>query len=332
MWKCSLAETLEPTTTTFFDLVRTDLRKVEARMLSSPGNYHENLEAAIAHLLSSGGKRIRPTLVLLSGGMLLADVERITTLAAAIEMLHTATLVHDDLIDDSLMRRGIPTLNAQWTPGATVLTGDYVFARAAFLAAQTGSLEVMQGFAKALMNIVDGEIRQLFNTHSEDLRKDYYDRIYAKTASLFELATEGAALIAGAEPEATAAMRDLGYQIGMAFQIVDDVLDFTGAPEKVGKPVASDLRQGLVTLPAILFLEEHPLARPAMERLIDGRLDGSDLEQLVIAIRDSSAIDKAMTMARQFTDVGIEILDRLSSSAEREAIRELANYIVRRTS
>ena len=146
----------------FMDLVIDQIPKVENRMRKSVNDHNPELKNAIDHLLSSGGKRIRPTVTLLTGGMLGADQEICIILAAAIEMLHTAILVHDDLIDGALLRRGISTLNARWSPAATVLTGDYLFARAAKLAAETGSIEVMQLFADTLATIVNGEINQMF--------------------------------------------------------------------------------------------------------------------------------------------------------------------------
>lgn len=322
---------MEPKTATFFDLVRDQMPEVEARMRSGPGSHHPSLETAIDHLLSSGGKRIRPTLVLLAGGMLAANENDVVTLAAAIEMLHTATLVHDDLIDQSTIRRGIPTINAQMTPGATVLTGDYIFARAANLAARTGSLPVMESFADTLMTIVNGEITQLFGGGTSFSPEDYYDRIYAKTASLFELATRGAGLLAEADSELLADLERFGYCIGVAFQIVDDVLDFTGKQDQVGKPVASDLRHGIVTLPTLLYMEQDGVGRRVEKLLNNGGIVDADFEGLVTAIRASGAIERSMHEARRYVQDGIDLLDGMPQGAERTALRELATYVVQRT-
>lgn len=327
----SLVGTMESLTATFFDLVRNDMPDVEIRMRSHPGGYHPSLDSAVDHLLTSGGKRIRPALVLLCGGMLGADRDRLVTLASAIELLHTATLVHDDLIDEASLRRGIPTLNSQWTPGATVLTGDYIFARAANLAAQTGSLTIMERFAETLMTIVNGEITQLFGTRSDDLRQDYYDRIYAKTASLFELATEGGALLSNVDAEMADDVKHFGYTVGVAFQIVDDVLDFVGDPAKVGKPVASDLRQGLVTLPTVYYLEQAP-DNSALQHLIGGAtLDDAEMDLLVEAIRRSGAIEKARSEASQLVAEAERILAGMPASREKDALSDLARYVVQRT-
>jgi geranylgeranyl pyrophosphate synthase len=299
-------------------------------MRTGAGLHHPNLDAAIEQLLSSGGKRIRPTLTLLTASMLGADPTRAITLAAAIEMLHTATLVHDDLIDGSVLRRGLPTLNARWSPGATVLTGDYVFARAAQLAAQTGSLPLMEIFARTLMTIVNGEITQLFQAHQRDNREDYFNRIYAKTASLFELSSEAAALLSGSPPEVVAAMKDFGYHVGIAFQIVDDLLDFVGDEERVGKPLASDLRQGIVTLPTLCYMQVNP-GDPDLARILEGRGDKESLQRLVEAIRSSGAVQQALEEAREFASIGEANLAGMPDGPERTALYELARYVVERS-
>ena len=205
-----------------FDLVRDDLRLVEERLHDIPLRRDADFELvteAIGHLLDAGGKRIRPALTLLTGRLYPAHLDRIVSLAAAVEMLHTATLVHDDVVDGSLLRRGSPTLNARWSPGATILTGDYMFARAADLAAQTDSVRTMQIFARTLMTIVSGELRQLFGDAAfRQTRDDYFKRIYAKTASMFELATEAAGVLIGAAEDEIQALRQFGHDLALLFR------------------------------------------------------------------------------------------------------------------
>jgi len=292
--------------------------------------HHPDLHTVLEHLVSSGGKRVRPAVTLLSGKMLGAETDRLVTLAASIEMLHTATLVHDDLIDGSLLRRGIPTVNANWSPAATVLAGDYIFARAAELAAQTDSVAVMQSFAETLATIVNGEITQMFTSRGVSSRDDYFQRIYAKTASMFVLATKSAALISHCDEDIVDTIRKFGYEIGMAFQIVDDILDFTGEQAEVGKPVASDLRSGLVTLPAICYLENNPDDQD-MEAVLRGEYshDGR-MKRLVKAIRSSGAIQQALGEARQYVERGFEYLEKMPDGVERQALFELGSYIVDR--
>jgi geranylgeranyl pyrophosphate synthase len=318
------------TTVTFLNPVQESIQNVEVKMRSAANGHHPDLKAALDHLLSSGGKRIRPAVALLTGGMLGADQERLITLAAAIELLHTATLVHDDLIDGSLLRRGIPTLNSQWSPAATVLTGDYIFARAAKLASDTGSVEVMHVFAETLSTIVNGEISQLFKRDTDPIREDYYKRIYAKTASMFELATTAAALLSPVCEDTINPVRRYGYEIGMAFQIVDDVLDFSGEQEKIGKPVASDLRQGLITLPTIYYLETEP-DDPDLSLALNGILyDEMRLTRLIQGIRASGAIEKSIHEARQHIARALNALEDLPQNIEHHALEDLAQYVIQR--
>jgi geranylgeranyl pyrophosphate synthase len=322
---------MEPTTTTFFDLVRDRIPLVEARMRSSPDRHHPQLARAIDQLLASGGKRLRPTLTLLTARMLGTDEDKAIGLAAAIEMLHTATLVHDDLIDGSMLRRGLPTLNANLTPGGTVLTGDYIFARAAHLAAGIGSLPLMEHFARTLMTIVNGELIQLFREESGDPRQDYFDRIYSKTASLFELATMGAALLRQANQEIVESMRRFGYQVGIAFQIVDDVLDFAGDEARMGKPLGSDLRNGVLTLPALLYLEGHPNGRALGSAIRAGNLSPAELDELVAAIRASDAVERALSEARNAIAAGETQLEGMADGPERAALAQLGKYVTDRS-
>lgn len=299
-------------------------------MRAQSSGLHPELGAALEHLLGSGGKRIRPSVSLLFGGMLNADPDKMIIMAAAIEMLHTATLVHDDLIDGALLRRGNPTINAHWSPAATVLTGDLIFSKAAHLAAQTDSIPVMKLFADTLTTIVNGEITQLFTSRGLASRDDYYRRIYAKTASLFETAAGSAALLAPVDEEIRTKSCRYGYEVGMAFQIVDDILDFTGEQETVGKPVASDLRQGLVTLPALIYLEMQP-DDPDLLAVLNGSRRSEDVFiRLIEKIRTSGAIQKSFEEARQFTQKGIRNLEGMPGGVEREALEEMAAYIVSR--
>ncbi len=317
------------TTATFFTPVQESIPLVEARMYAQADGHHPDLGAALKHLLASGGKRVRPAVALLTGGMLGADHDRLITLAAAIELLHTATLVHDDLIDGALLRRGLPTLNSKWSPAATVLTGDFIFARAAKLAAETDSVEVMRLFAETLATIVNGEITQLFATDGKSYREEYYERIYAKTASMFELATTAAAVLSPRD-EFYEDVRIYGYEIGMAFQIVDDILDFTGEIATVGKPVASDLRHGIITLPAIAYMEGNP-EDPDVQSLNGGNhFNDGRVDRLAAAIRESGAIEAALDEASQYVDRALNALRGLPVTQERQALEDLAYYIVHR--
>ncbi|MBC8336980.1 MAG: polyprenyl synthetase family protein [Anaerolineales bacterium] len=310
--------------------VQATIKKVEARMRAQANGSHPDLHSAVENLLDAGGKRIRPMLTVLTGNMLNADQDRLITLAAAIEMLHTATLVHDDLIDGSLMRRGNSTLNARWTPAATVLTGDFVFARAAKLAAETKSLLLMDIFAETLAIIVNGELTQMFESRGLANRKNYYERIYAKTGSLFELSTRGAAIISEVDAQTVENIQTFGREIGTAFQIMDDILDFTGEQSTIGKPVGSDLLQGLITLPALFYIETHPKDENVKVLLSGEFRNEESMTALVESIRNSDAIQLALDEAREYTSRALNALNGQPKGAERQALEDLANYVTSR--
>ncbi len=315
---------------TYISPVTEEIKLVEERMRSQADKAHPDLRAALEHLLAAGGKRIRPTLGLLVGNMLGAPLDKVVTLGAAVELLHTATLVHDDLIDGSLLRRGMATLNARWSPPATVLTGDFLFARAAILAAETDHLPLMKLFSETLATIVNGELTQMFTSRGLINRDNYYKRIYAKTASLFEMTANSSAMVSPASEETTDAMRDFGYQIGMAFQIVDDILDFTGDQSAVGKPLGSDLLNGLVTLPAIYYAEANPDDADVASLPNGGWTNTENMTRLVDNIRASDASKKAMLEAEQHIERALTRLEAIEPCAEREALENLAKYIVDR--
>jgi geranylgeranyl pyrophosphate synthase len=317
-------------TVSFLSPVQEQLQQVEARLHAQAGDRHPDLRAALEQILSAGGKRIRPTLGLLVGNMLGAPTEKLVTLGAAVELLHTATLVHDDLIDGSLLRRGMPTLNARWSPAATVLTGDFLFARAAKLAAETDHLALMNAFAETLATIVNGELNQMFISRGVINRENYYQRIYAKTASLFEMTSSAAAMISPAGDATVETMRKLGYETGIAFQIVDDVLDFTGEQTTVGKPIGSDLLNGLVTLPAIYYAEAHPEDEDVRSLSEGGWANQERMARLVASIRGTDSVQKAMVEAQQHVRRALDTLEAFEPSLEREALENLARFIVDR--
>jgi geranylgeranyl pyrophosphate synthase len=310
--------------------VKEQLEAVEARLHQVPANQHDEITAAGERLFNAGGKRVRPAVCLLTAGVFQAEPVSAVALASAVELLHTATLVHDDLIDGANMRRGIATLNSDWSPEATVLMGDYLFARAATLIAETDSVQIMDLFAQTMMIILNGEIAQRFARWQVN-RQEYYQRIYAKTAALFVLATESASVLGNAGLPHIDAMIDYGHSLGLAFQIVDDVLDFTGSSKSIGKPAGNDLRQGLITLPAILFREKYPEDKD-FNALLNGRHNDAELvAQMVERIRASNAIAASLKEARAYAHKAQAALSRLPSSRNVESLSALAEYVVFRS-
>jgi geranylgeranyl pyrophosphate synthase len=325
--------------------VKSGLVRVDEKMKTVEDSLFAPLATAFVDLIGSGGKRLRPALALMaaaSGSSALSELEEagVISLAASVEMLHTATLVHDDVIDGALLRRGAPTLNAQWNRGATVLAGNFMFARAAYFAAETGNPRVIQIFSNTLETIVNGELRQLFARHNFTQQKEeYYQRIYAKTASLFCAATEAAAVLAALPETDVQRLRSYGYHLGMAFQIVDDILDFTGDESTLGKPAGSDLRQGTLTLPFFYYLQSQPNSAylvAELERIYDGGVNSEQgwqqaVDEVVASLRTSSATDAARAEAIHFLDNARRDLNALPESPYKSSMLELCDFVVQRT-
>jgi len=316
---------------TILATVQDELIGVEAKLSQVSEQAYEPLALALQALLDSGGKRLRPALTILASrfGSESAE-EAVFAAAAGVEMLHTATLVHDDLIDDSRTRRGNPTLNAAWNLGGTVLAGDYIFAQSAAFFAETRNPRVISLFAETLKTICDGELRQIFShldwTQPE---KEYYSRIYSKTASLFAASAESGAVLGGAQEAEVSALREYGRCLGMAFQVIDDVLDFTGSEGVMGKPVGSDLRQGILTLPVFYFMQQHPGERERLRSLVEKHA-ATGVAEAVDMIRQSDAIGAARDQARQFMALAIAALDSLAAVAPRQTLHELADFVCTR--
>jgi geranylgeranyl pyrophosphate synthase len=316
-------------TISILDLVHDELQRVEQKMREASQVEYEHLATVLDDLLKSGGKRLRPALVLFSTKFHPADPDKTISLAASVEMLHTATLVHDDMIDNSLVRRGNPTLNATWNRGATVLAGDFLFALAASLATEAENVRVMSIFAQSLMTICSGELRQIFNSQGRlPTREEYDQRIYSKTASLFAASAEAGAVLSGAPEPEIQALREYGRTLGMAFQIVDDVLDFVGDERELGKPVGSDLRQGIVTLPVLYFHEMHPADDMLIKVLNDPAEE--EVRAVVATIQESGAVESALDEARTFAQRSQESLQVLPHNEYRQALLDLADYVVER--
>jgi len=314
-------------------LIATDLAAVEKKMQKAVGHAYGPLSDALQLLIRSGGKRVRPMLTLLAGRFYPPDDHgKLISLAAAIEALHTSTLVHDDVIDGALLRRGKSTLNAVWTPSSTIMAGDFFFARAAGLVAETGHPRVIQLFADTLNIIVDGELRQAFSARDWSQPKEsYYQRIYGKTAALFELATRAPAALGDAPAAQEEALRRFGNHLGMAFQIMDDILDFVADETTLGKPAGSDLRAGIITLPVYFYIQQ-PQRRQQVIEMIEGRPTGDPIvDEVVQMVRESEAIAQAHDEARAFIARALEDLAELPPTAHRRALADIAHYVVERT-
>lgn len=307
-----------------------DVKRVEARLRESARAEFGPLSLVIESLIDSGGKRIRPALVLLAGRMYRQNDEYLMRLAVSVELLHLATLIHDDLLDMANTRRGAATINSKWDSKATVLAGDYVLAKAAKIAAEVDNVKVLGIFAETIMVICEGEIRQDLTSQATPNRDEYYQRIYAKTASLFEGCTQAAAVLGNAPAPHVHALREYGRKLGMAFQIVDDVLDFAGVQRDVGKPLGNDLRQGVLTLPAILYYQAHP-GHKVLESVIAKNGHGPEaLEATIQDILHSPELAAAEDAARDWAQQAQQELQVLPRNAYRKALHQLAEFVIER--
>lgn len=312
--------------------IQTELQAVETRLREAIRVEFEPLTAVFETLMASGGKRVRPALAILATKFQPTDLDKVLTFAVAVELVHVATLIHDDLIDKSPVRRGSPTISSRWSGTATVLAGDFLLARAADVAASIGNIRVMQIFAKTLMVICDGEIRQDFGgARWPPNQGEYYRHIYSKTASLFSACTEGGALLSGASAAEVAALKSFGHNLGMAFQIADDILDFTADENELGKPVGSDLRQGILTLPVFYFMAHAPRDIQIEEIVRNNGQETPEMERLIDLIRNSPAIVASKNEARRFARIAQDALAILPDNEYRRALSDLATYVVERS-
>jgi len=317
--------------TSIYEPVRADLEQVE-RTLDTirQAEQFSEIRKMLEHVLGGGGKRLRPLVALLAGKFGDYRPEPLVFLAASIELLHTASLVHDDVIDRSSTRRGRPTANALFDNQAAVMLGDFMFAHAADLVARTDNTEVVRVFSRTLMAMVSGELTQDLRAYdySQDI-VSYFERIAGKTASLFAASCEGGAMLAGAPREWVNALRDYGHDLGMAFQIVDDILDFSGDEKEMGKPIGSDLMQGTLTLPSLLLMERSPKSNP-IKRLFRDRRCTKHLAEAILMVQNSDILEESYAVARDFAQSARAALEPLPDTPARHALSDITEYVLER--
>ncbi len=324
-------------TSDIFEIMQAELRLVDERVARAARIDFPLVSRLVADLVRARGKRLRPILLLLAARSYDYDRDRLVTAAAGVEMLHTASLVHDDSIDRAAIRRGMPTLNSKLSSGAVILIGDFLFAQSAILAAATESTRVVAIFASALGDICDGQLREMLDGHRLDqAQADYEKRIYGKTAALFASAAEMGAVIGQAPESDIQALRAFGADLGLAFQIIDDVLDFREHSDVLGKPAGNDLRQGVVTLPTMLFAAQLPGDAPeraTIEAIVSGEeRDEARIQAIVDAIRSSDAIVRAEDVAAAFADRARARLHILPDPETRAMLRDVVELAVSRSS
>jgi len=285
------------------------------------------------HLIDSGGKRLRPMLTIAAARLCGYRGHHHTNLAAAVEFIHTATLLHDDVVDASALRRGKIAANIVWGNKPTILVGDFLFSRAFQLMVEAGSLKVLDILASAATIIAEGEVLQLKSANNLATREaDYLRVVSAKTAALFSAAAEAGATIADPPPGIAAALRAYGQNLGIAFQLIDDALDYSGRQSQMGKSVGDDFREAKVTLPIILaYARAEGEARTFWERVIEsGMQQDGDLRRAIAYVEETGAIDETRARARNYAQAACDALDALKPDPLRSALFDIAEFCVGR--
>ncbi|NOU99209.1 polyprenyl synthetase family protein [Paenibacillus planticolens] len=311
-----------------------DIAAIEKALEESVYTDHAMLRETSNHLLKAGGKRIRPVFVLLSGEFGHYRLETMKCVAVPLELIHMASLVHDDVIDDANTRRGQLTVRSKWDNRIAMFTGDYIFAKALGVITQIHKPAVHQIMSKAIVEMSIGEMEQIrFFFHSEQTIRDYLLRIRRKTALLIAISCKLGAMAADAPDWICNKLYSFGYNIGMTFQIRDDILDLIGTEKQIGKPPGSDVKQGNITLPVLYALQDpslKPLILAELERI--HKLDGqTDVSGFLDMIRNSDGIEKAEALSRKYLDKAIASLDKLPGGQAKKDLIEVAHFIGNRS-
>lgn len=317
--------------TSLFASVEADLGLLTKNLKGLIGAKHPILSAAAEHLFGAEGKRIRPAIVLLLSRATL-DSQGMTPqhrrLAEITEMIHTASLVHDDVVDEAEVRRGVPTVHSSFGNRIAVLAGDFLFAQSSWYLANLDNLTVVKLLSQVIMDLAEGEIQQGLNRFDADLSiAAYLEKSYYKTASLIANSSKAVGVLSGLSEELTEQLYGYGRNLGLAFQIVDDILDFTSSEEVLGKPAGSDLRSGNLTAPVLYALEQKPQLATFIEREFS---QAGDFEQAIAAVHESSGIPQSRELAAQHTAAAVECLRGLPDSEPLQSLRSIADYVLRR--
>lgn len=288
------------------------------------------LNDASLHLLQAGGKRIRPVFVLLAGKFGNYNIDVMKQVAVPLELIHMASLVHDDVIDDSEVRRGKPTVKAEWNNSVAMYTGDFILARALEYISEIDSPKLHHILSKTMIEVCRGEIIQIEDKYKLDQNlRDYLRRIKRKTALLISSSCELGALVSGTDEKTAAHLRRFGYFIGMSFQIIDDILDFTSTDEELGKPAGSDFIQGNITLP-ILCARKNPEVYSLLKNNLGKELTEPERLHIVKTVRDSTAIDEAKAISERYLQKALEELAYLPKGNANKTMRKIAFFIGKR--
>lgn len=316
----------------FYRVVADDFNAVDGIIRKQLTSHVPLVEKIGDYIVSAGGKRLRPLLVLLSGSALGYRNDQLRLLAAIIEFLHTSTLLHDDVVDASGLRRGRSTANSLWGNAPSVLVGDFLYARSFEMMVELASMPVMRIISQATRVIAEGEVLQLSKIRDASTTEEtYMEVIRGKTAMLFEASSHSAAVLAGASAEQAEALRQFGDLLGIAFQLVDDLLDYRGDAETLGKNVGDDLAEGKPTLPLIYTMREGTPEQAALVRKAIQKGGIEDLSSILEAVEAAGALDYTARLARDHADRAIACLHVLPDNEYRDAMIELTRFAVART-
>ncbi|PSF39227.1 solanesyl diphosphate synthase [Aphanothece hegewaldii CCALA 016] len=319
------------TTSSIFVPVEADLRLLTDNLTKLIGARHPILGAAAEHLFGAGGKRIRPAIVFLVSRATLLDQEltsRHRRLAEITEMIHTASLVHDDVVDEAQLRRNVPTVNSLFDNRIAVLAGDFLFAQSSWYLANLDNLEVVKLLSEVIRDFAEGEIQQGINRFDTSLTIEaYLEKSYYKTASLIANSSKAACVLSDTSTEVSEQLYLYGRNLGLAFQIVDDILDFTSPTEVLGKPAGSDLISGNITAPALYAIKENPYLEVLIEREFS---QDNDIEKALTIVKESNGIQRARELALHHAEAAVQHITCLKPSVSTQALIDLADYVLSR--
>ncbi|MQF48600.1 polyprenyl synthetase family protein [SAR202 cluster bacterium AC-647-N09_OGT_505m] len=321
-------------TLSLYGQIQDELEAVEEKLISigkqSSFAKPSLLVELLGHVLKAPGKRTRPAITILASKLHPHDHELPIIMAGAVELLHIATLIHDDTVDNSPVRRGTATVSSRWGENVAVLLGDYVFATSATMVCDTNNVRVIRRFSETIMELSSGELSEISSAFNWDIsRQSYWQRVYDKTASLFSTASESGAVLSGAPESLVQSLKSYGYNLGMAFQVVDDILDFQGTEEEIGKPVGNDLLQGTITLPSILLMERYPDDNP-IKRLFENIEADGNLKQAIEMIQNSDIIPQSYSVAADLCHKATQALEPIPDSSYKRSLVDLAAYVMER--
>ena len=284
------------------------------------------------HIVKAGGKRVRPIFAILAARINHCDINELLPLLTSLELVHTGSLMHDDVIDGANKRRGIPTANAMHGNQTAIFVGDFLVSRAFELVSVYQDDRINQAISKTITEMCKGELRQIADFYRLDQTiEDYFYRIERKTALLFATSCETGACVSGASEAQIEALRQYGYYLGMAFQIFDDILDMTADEKVLGKPVGSDLRQGNLSLPVIYALSNSPWPKQLRQAILDSKQDPEHILRVIDMVEQCNGMGYGEEIAQQFIDKAMKEVDKLPQSKHTDVLREIAHYMIERS-